>query len=407
MMDTTEETLPDTTAAPTEAASETETPTEAPTVPAEPPEEAILTVQEQIEVHSALTIAELFSETNVILEHDNDPVPTDTLGECEITISYLYDGVRYAHPVSYFVSDTTAPVLLNSGWGAEVVAGEAFDLEELVGYADNHDPAPVLTWTGSVDTGVIGSYPISATVTDSAGNATSWELTVEVVAEEITPEDNAPRLQFADFAASYGGEGKRLGIDVSKWQGDIDFEAVKAAGCSFVIMRMGYYYDDHEMDVYYEENMRKAQEAGLDVGVYLYTTANTEEEVRANAQWMLEILDGQELDFPVVFDWESFSNFQQYDMSIHDLNTLFTIFAEELESGGYSAMLYSSKNFLNNFWYEHGDFPIWLAHYTDATDYEGEYCLWQMSCRGRIPGITGDVDLNVLFTEKWEEFFPE
>ena len=87
-------------------------------------------------------------------------------------------------------------------------------------------------------------------------------------------------------------------------------------------------------------------------------------------------------------------------MSINDLNEYFKIFADELEKAGYSAMLYSSKNFLNNFWYEHSEYPVWLAHYTDRTNYTGEYAMWQMSCFGNIDGIEGDVDFNILYNDK-------
>ncbi len=388
---------------PEPTASPTVPPTEAPALP-EPPEALALAPEAPAEVHSNLTVGALLGDAGITPENADAVVDTSTTGTHSVNISYTYEGRRYAHAISYTVEDTTPPLLLNGGYGAQVLQGEAFDLNELVGYADNADPAPTLTYTGTVDTAVCGSYPLCATVTDAAGNATSWELTVEVVPEKTTPPDNAARLQFADFAAQYGGEDVKLGIDVSKWQGDIDFEQVKAAGCSFVIMRMGYFYDLHEMDAYYRTNMEKAKAAGLEVGVYLYTTANTEKEIRANASWMAEQLGGMELDFPVVFDWESFSQFQQYGMSIHDLNGYYELFAEEMAGYGYDAMLYSSKNFLENFWYGHGTHPIWLAHYTDETSYAGDYVMWQMSCRGRIPGITGDVDFNVLYTDEFSNF---
>lgn len=388
-------TTPAPTAAPT-AASEPET--TAPLVETTPPEGAVLTAK-PVEVYTALTLGQLLEDTNVQLANGDTTLDTSLTGTFEVTVSYTYEGKSYAHPLSYTVEDTTAPLLLNAGWGAVVEQGETFALTQHVGYADNYDPVPILTYTGTVDTNVCGVYPLTATVTDASGNATSWELSIEVVEEEITPPDNASRLSFDSFTQQYAGENVRFGIDVSKWQGDIDFEAVKAAGCSFVIMRMGHYYDEIVMDEYYLANMEKARAAGLEVGVYLYTTANTEEEVRENARWIAEQLDGQPLDFPVVFDWESFSRFQQYAMSIHDLNCLFEIFAEEMEQYGYSAMLYGSKNYLNNFWYDHDDHPVWLAHYTDRTDYAGDYVMWQMSSRGRIDGITGDVDLNILYTD--------
>ena len=86
-------------------------------------------------------------------------------------------------------------------------------------------------------------------------------------------------------------------------------------------------------------------------------------------------------------------------MNIHDLNEVFEAFADELEKNGYSAMLYSSKNFLNNFWINRNDHPVWLAHFVDETNYTGPYNIWQQSAYGRIPGIAGDVDMNIQFLD--------
>ncbi len=389
-------TLPaETTTTPTEPA------TEKMPVKSVPHEDAVLKVLEEIEVYEKLTLSELLAETNVNLENGDEIVDTSETGSFEITVSYTYEDELYEHPLSYTVSDTTAPVLLNSGWNPYIERGDAFDLNDYVGFADNYDSNPTLTYTGYVDTNICGVYPLTATAADSSGNAVSWDLNINVVETIPVPEDNNPRLAFSDFTQQYAGDNVKFGIDVSTWQGDIDFEAVKNAGCSFVIMRIGYYYDEIKMDDWFVSNMAEAKAAGLDVGVYIYTTANTEEEVRENASWIADNLDGQKLDFPVAFDWENFTNFQKYEMSIHDLNTYFEIFADEMEQYGYSAMLYSSKNFLNNFWYDHSDeYPVWLAHYTDQTDYTGEYNMWQMSCYGRINGIAGDVDLNILYTDE-------
>ncbi len=366
----------------------------------EPPAEAILMVDPAIEVYEELTVQSLLTATNVELENGSETVNTSETGTLSHTIRYRFDDEIYEHLISYVVEDTTPPLLLNAGWGAEIELGEVFDLTEHVGFADNYDRTPTLTCVGNVDTNVCGTYPLVATATDDAGNETTWTLSVDVVEHETTPPDNTPPLTFDTLMQEYAGENVRFGIDVSKWQKNIDFEAVKNAGCSFVIMRMGYYYDNIEMDEYYRANMAAAKAAGLDVGVYIYTTANTEAEVRENAQWIAQQLDGQALDFPVVFDWESFSHFQQYEMNIHDLNALYEMFADEMEQLGYDAMLYSSKNFLNNFWYDHSEHPIWLAHYTDQTDYTGDYVMWQLSSHGRIHGITGDVDLNILYTDR-------
>lgn len=361
---------------------------------------AVLSVSESAEVYDRITLGELIDNPAIQLENGDEIVDTSETGVFEITARYIMDGVLYEQNVEYTVEDTTAPILLNSGNGAEIKCGKTFDLTDYVGFGDNYDRNPGLTYTGQVDTSVCGTYPLEATVTDASGNSTSWNVKIKVVDELSAPEDNNPRVQFSDFIERYAGTDVSFGIDVSKWQGNIDFEAVKNAGCSFVIMRIGHYYDEYTVDEYYRANMAAAKAAGLDVGVYLYTTANSEEKARENAQWIAEMLDGVELDFPIAFDWESFSNFQQYGMSINDLNEYYEAFKDETERLGYSAMLYSSKNFLNNFWYEHSDSTIWLAHYTDETDYTGRYSIWQASCYGNIDGIYGDVDMNILYSKE-------
>ncbi len=382
-----------------ETQSQTEEKTE-PTALTIQPDEIIFNVPEEIEVYEEITLKQLAGNDMITILEGSTLADTSEVGIQKAQISYMYNGEKYENTIEYTVTDTTPPTLLNSGGSAVAELGSEFDLNDYVGFADNYDRKPVLTYTGEVDTSVCGTYPLTATATDSSGNETTWDLSVKVMETIPQPEVSGDPFEFEAFTMAYGGENRAFGIDVSKWQGDIDFEAVKQENCQYVIMRIGSYYDDYTLDSKFYRNMENALAAGIDVGVYIYTTANTEEEARDNARWIAEILDGQELDFPVVFDWEHFGTFQQYEMSIHDLNQYFEAFADELDSLGYDAMLYSSKNFLNNFWYEHKDYPIWLAHYTDETDYTGEHAMWQMSSTGRIDGIDGDVDFNILYTDK-------
>ena len=352
-----------------------------------------------VEVYDTVLLRDYITEPEIRLENKNSRLDTSKTGTVEQSVRFTYQGQSYTQNIRYQVVDTTPPLLINGGYNTVIETGKPFDLNKCVGFGDNYDKSPRLTYTGQVDTAVPGKYPITATVTDAAGNKTSWDLTVTVADKLPTYTDTASRLSFSDFAEAYGGKNKRLGIDVSKWQGKINFEAVRDAGCQFVIMRIGHGRNGMEMDEYYRSNMAGAKAAGLDVGVYFYSTANTEKAVRQEARWIAENLKGEKLDFPVVFDWESFSNFQKYGMSIHDLNMLFEAFADELQKQGYSAMLYGSKNYLQNFWYPQKKYPVWLAHYTDQTDYPGDYAIWQMSCRGRIPGIAGDVDLDIQYMD--------
>lgn len=367
----------------------------------EPPEDLILSAPAALEVYDEVKLSEFITDSNVDILDGDTLIDTSETGQAEVTVKYKHNNNIFEKKLTYNVVDTTPPVLLNSGWDPYHKTGTYFDLNEYVGFADNYDRNPILTYEGTVDPNTPGTYPLSVTATDSSGNQTSWETSIIVVDQLPVNTDNPERYPFEQFVSDCGGEGRRLGIDVSTWQGSIDFNAVRDAGCEFVMIRIGYYYDHIVMDDCFKANLAGARAAGLDVGIYFYTTDNTEEGVREHAAWIAEQLNGEPLDLPVAFDWEEFGNFQQYGMSIHDLNSLYGIFAEEMERYGYKTMLYSSKNFLNNFWSENtkDSTPVWLAHFVNETDYEGNYAMWQKSALGRIPGIAGDVDLDVLYTD--------
>lgn len=372
-----------------------------------PPDDLILETPETVEIYEFMTVSDFVRQANVEILNGDRMLDTSEMGEHEIYINCRCSYGEFQKKVKYTVADTTPPTLLNMGVSPYVTKGTEFDLKKIVGYADNYDPVPVLTYDGEVDTETIGNYPITAHVTDSSGNETSWDMTVVVLSEtpssdfsgEWTP-DYSDGTPFTDFIETYAGEDRKFGIDVSTWQGDIDFNAVKNAGCDFVIIRMGHFYDEIKQDDWYTENIRKAREAGLEVGIYFYTTLNSADSVKELAEYINETLDGQELDFPVAFDWEEFTTFQEYNISLHDLNELFNLFCAEMESYGYSAMLYSSKNFLLNSWTNNYNEPVWLAHFVDETDYTGDYFMWQASSTGLIDGIDGYVDMNILYTDK-------
>lgn len=351
-----------------------------------------------VPVYEELTINEFLTEANIVVLNGSDPLDTSETGEKSVTVKYSAGGKEQKKTLTYVVEDTEAPIILNSGWNPYHRVGEDFDLNDYVGFADNYDSAPVLTYDGYIDPGTIGDYPLTAHVSDSSGNISDWDLTISVVSSVPSPPDDRERMDFSDFAYIYGALG-RPGIDVSTWQGNIDWSAVRDAGCEFAIIRMGYSYDSIVMDDCFYANIEGARAAGIDLSVYFYTTANSEDEIREQAKWIADNLNGAELDLPVGFDWEEFGSFQKYGMNIKQINDLYAVFNDEMTKYGYDTMLYSSKNFLNNIWNDHSKSisPVWLAHYVEDTDYEGDYFIWQQSSCGRIPGIYGDVDMNIIY----------
>ena len=308
-------------------------------------------------------------------------------------------------------NDTEPPFFLHFNYSLTFERGATIDLHKYISYIDDLDSDVELTVKGAVDTGKIGTYPLTLTLTDDSGNSTSRDMTVYIV--EPTPSGTSdgsyiytppPARSFSDFAASYKKDGTSIGIDVSRWQGEIDFGKVAAAGCEFVIIRIGGYADGVFEDPYYAENIKKAKAAGLKVGVYWYSEENGPTKVRANSAYLYSLLGDEKLDFPIFFDWEDYINLEKYKMSLKDLNDMFLAFKDEALAHGYNAALYNSAYYLGVLWSDavKGN-GVWLAHYTDQTDYDGRYFLWQQGF-GRIDGIDGEVDVDVLYPDVMKTF---
>ena len=352
-----------------------------------------------VEVYQQVKLSEFMFDSNAKLKNGDELLDTETLGEHEVKLKLELDGGEAEKKVTYNVVDSTPPVMM-LGDQISISNGAYFDPNEHISYADNYDRNPVMSWEGEVDTSENGTYPITVYISDNSGNLIARDVSVTVADAVSDPYYDDSNIYFSDFVAQYDAPGREFGIDISRWQGEIDFGAVAAEGCTFAIMRMGYgEAGGADLDGCYYGNMAGALENGLQVGVYFYSTDTTQEGARATAKRIVDVLDGQKLDFPVAFDWEEFQTFQNYGMSLHDLSEVYEAFADELEKNGYDAMLYSSKNFLEMCWENKKNRPVWLAHYVNETTYGGDWLLWQRCGTGKISGINGVVDLNVLQRE--------
>ena len=366
------------------------------------PDDAYITISnEDIEVFDEVYLSDIISDTNVDIE--NYQLNTDVIGEKEIEFYYIFDDRKYVYKTTINVVDTVKPKIFGSS-SRTVEVGYEGNLCNNYTYGDNYDGQPECSVIGEYDFNQVGTYDIEIVVTDVSGNSTNYNVTLNVV-DEIRKNNNgggtSTKLQFSDALERYGNENVELGIDVSEWQGDVDYEAVKEAGATFVMMRIGVKLDSGDepaLDGQFLDNIKSAKEAGLKVGVYLYSKALSSEEAIEEARWVLKQLDGESLDLPIVFDWEIWGNWNSYHMSFHDLNLMAHSFIETVEDEGYEGMLYGSKFYLENFWEDEEFENIWLAHYASNTSYEG-YMMWQFSNVGRINGIYGDVDLNVMVVD--------
>ena len=195
----------------------------------------------------------------------------------------------------------------------------------------------------------------------------------------------------------------RFGIDVSKWNGDIDWDKVKADGVEFVMIRCG--YRGTTMGSLIEDpnflvNIRGAKAAGLDVGVYFFTQAINEVEAVEEASMVIALCEGYELDYPVMIDSEGAGGNGRADsLDVETRTKVCKAFCETIENAGYEAGVYASRS-----WYNANlevnkleKYRIWLAEYRSTPLYSGYYDMWQYTSKGKVDGIEGNVDLNISY----------
>ncbi len=201
--------------------------------------------------------------------------------------------------------------------------------------------------------------------------------------------------QFLSYGVSYG-------VDVSEWQGTIDWEKVAHTGISFAMIRCGFRQTDGseiKEDARFRENIEGAINAGLKVGVYFFGTAKNEEEALEEAEFTYNLIKDYNLTYPVAYDAETFNKGRLLGVSYSTITDNILSFTETLSSYGYETMVYSYKNAFKNM-LDTGKLDgklIWLAHYVDETDYTGNYNMWQYTNSGRVDGINTNVDLNISY----------
>ena len=190
-------------------------------------------------------------------------------------------------------------------------------------------------------------------------------------------------------------------IDVSKYQGTIDWPKVKAAGIAGAIIRCGYCNRDGSItaDPYFKRNMVGATAAGVPVGVYVYSYSRDVQGAKIAAQNVLKMVAPYKLEYPLVWDYENSSIAKTLGKAT---NTAICKAALEVwEQAGYYAMLYSYKSFVGSYLHmdELAAYDFWLAHYTSKTNYTGHYGMWQYTSSGSVPGISGRVDMNHCYRD--------
>ena len=200
-------------------------------------------------------------------------------------------------------------------------------------------------------------------------------------------------------------EAYEVGVDVSEHQGEIDWQAVAEAGIDFAVIRIGgrlmqsgtIFEDKH-----FRANLEGAKAAGLKVGVYFFSQALNAQEGLQEAEFVLGLLDGVELDYPVICDWEYLggNTARTYGVEPAEITAGIDAFCARVEEAGYRGMLYFNAycGYIKMDLRELTDYDFWYAQYSDVPSYRYHFQMWQYSSSGQVDGIDSDVDLNLCLT---------
>lgn len=201
-----------------------------------------------------------------------------------------------------------------------------------------------------------------------------------------------------------------LGVDISKYNGDVDFKKLKKAGVEFVMIRVGargYGSGQLMMDERYTEYMEGASEAGLDIGVYFYSQAISDAEIKEEAQFVLDALEPYDILYPVAYDMELVPNdTSRIEGLTRDNRTnIAKTFLDTLQSEGYKTILYGKKEWLllKLDLTQMTGYDVWLSQEKDVPDYPYAFTMWQYTTTGEIDGIEGDVDMDICFVDYSEK----
>lgn len=335
---------------------------------------------------------------------DDYVIDTNVLGEKKISFKFINDeGIKVSKEFTIDVIDDVAPVVwLGSSYN--VTVNSDVDLTDKILCGDNYDKKPKCEIIGEYDISKVGEYPLTFRATDSSGNETIIDFTLNVNSPSKSNNNSSSKtkVKFSDVISKYKNDNTEIGIDISEWQDYPDFEKLKKAGVEFAFLRVGgtkLKTGEYFLDKSFKYNVENASKAGIPVGVYFYSYAKSSEQALEDAKWIYEQIKDYKIDLGIAYDWENWSFYNSFNLSFYDLTEMANIHLNYFKEKGYNTYLYSSKSYLEEIWLK-SDHTVWLAHYTkdiQQSSYEGEYTYWQLCSNGQVDGINGDVDFNIRF----------
>ena len=366
--------------------------------------ETALTLVDDLNVEAGkyIRLKDLIANLNGT-EEDNFIINTSKTGENTISFKYKCPhGMEHEKTFAINVKDTTAPKILSDDYYT-ITKGSTADLTKKIFAVDNICGKLQTKILGTYDVNKVGNYNVIFSAKDDSGNETLKNVTFQVV--EPTPNETkktttTKKIEYTDIVKEHKTRNTMIGIDISGYQKDIDWDKLKATGVEFVFVKIGYqegFGGDLGYDSRFERNMKEANRVGIPVGGYFFSYAKTVDEIKEQTKFVAEGLSKFKVDLPIYFDWEDWSDFNRQELSLYDMNLMAHTFQDEMKNYGYESSIYGSAYYLRTIWTAEEFDKVWMAQYNDKVTYKGKYYIWQRCDYGHIEGIDGNLDVDIMY----------
>ena len=280
---------------------------------------------DKVNLFEEIHLNDLISDINGTLI-DNQIIDTTKTGEIEINFEYITDKkIKVPYTIKIKVIDITPPLIKVFSKYTTTVGNKNFYDSFFCG--DDYDDTPKCTVEGDYDINTPGEYNVTFKAEDSSGNISENDFLLVVKEKENNPtkeqeKEDETYTDYNEIIKKYKNENTKIGIDISQFQGDIDFEKIKEAGVEFAYIRVGRgggVGKEPVKDTKFEQNIKGLNKVGIPVGVYFFSYAINQKEAKKDAKWVVEQLKNHKVDLEVAYDFEDWGDYREYNLSFYHL----------------------------------------------------------------------------------------
>lgn len=328
---------------------------------------------------------------------EDKTINTTKLGTQKIKYNYKNNyGWYKTGTFNVEVIDTTSPIIMVK---SILTLSKGYDkkLEDTILCGDEASDNVKCQIEGTYNLNKVGLYNLKITAIDESNNKTEKSFILNII-NNTNNTDTSSYINYKDIYGKYKNTSTLIGLDISKWQEEVDFEKLKKNNVEFIMIKLGGQSEidgEINLDPYFYDNLEQAINNNIKVGLYFYSYAKTPKEAKNQAKYILNAIKDYDITMPIAFDWENWTNYNEFNLSFYNLNSIAQSFINEINTNGYKSLLYTSKTYLENIWYKE-NYNLWLANYSN-TQYQYPHKMWQVCSDGKINGINGYVDIDVYF----------